>query len=276
MDGSVTDDTKPEIRGMGKVGETIEVRINGVAAGRVVVGEDKYWSYTVETPLSDGDYVFTAVAISAGGAESSISNTFSIEIDTVAPDRLVIDTVEDNQGAWKGLLQNGQATDDRTPTFTGKSEPGCELKVFINGDNVDGTVVDEEGNWIYEPDMLDLGEHIFIFYSVDAAGNWSKASEPWTVVVSLTPRSLDKGGEMDGALSVQDLLVEAHDEIAGVPDSSTAAKAVLAPELSIDVDAESGPQDSWASSSAHVEAANAWTPANQIETVQQFEQQLIG
>ncbi|MGE8289124.1 MAG: Ig-like domain-containing protein, partial [Stenotrophomonas sp.] len=114
--GGHTDDTRPTVTGTGKAGDTIEVRVDGVAIGRGVVGADGRWSVTSSFDIAEGLHMFTAVAVSPSGVESALSNSYELTIDTTPPESPVVITVTDNAGTWKGELENGDFTDDRTPT----------------------------------------------------------------------------------------------------------------------------------------------------------------
>ncbi|RIX84090.1 Ig-like domain-containing protein [Acidovorax cavernicola] len=100
--GGTTNDNKPLITGTGKAGETIEIRLDGDAVGTAVVAADGWWSFQVKTAVLDGPRTFSAVAVSAGGAESALSNTYLVKVDTVAPDRPIVVSVHDNAGPTTG------------------------------------------------------------------------------------------------------------------------------------------------------------------------------
>ena len=207
--GGHTDDTRPTVTGTGMAGDTIEVRVDGVAIGRGVVGADGRWSVTSSFDIAEGLHMFTAVAVSPSGVESALSNSYELTIDTTPPESPVVVSVVDNAGSWKGELENGDFTDDRTPTFHGKAEPNTTLLVYINGDEVGFAAVDADGNWTYSPDPLTYGEYIFTFQAVDKAMNMGAWSEDWYVYVGASSRSVASEPGEEGMPHLQDILVDA-------------------------------------------------------------------
>ena len=244
LNGGTTDDSMPTISGNGKAGETIEIRMDGSVLGTVVVADNNRWSFTPTTPVADGVRVFTAVAVSAGGAESESSNSYQIRVDTVSPDAPIIETVHDNAGVWTGNLENGQTTDDRTPTFSGKAEASSTIIVFNHGEEVGFASVDENGSWKYAAEPLAYGEHRFTFVAFDVAGNLSDTSEAWTVVVAAAGRSTGNGGSAEALLSVNELLVDGGADMfmAGASSADAAEVWSIAALGLSDQDTQ---QDSW-------------------------------
>jgi len=275
-DGGTTDDANPTIAGTGKAGEIVEIRVDGAVLGSVVVEQNGRWVYTAEVAVLDGPHAFTAVAVSAGGAESAVSNVYNIRVDTVAPDRPVVEAVRDNAGTWMGDLQNGETTDDRTPTFVGKAEANSTIMVFDGGEEVGFADVDEGGNWTYTAERLSYGEHVFTFQAFDVAGNISASSEEWSVYVIMASRSMHGEADTVVPLSVQDLLVDEPADVLGpVPAQPSAAAAPLA-VVELQASMEEGQQDSWALNSHQSQDAQAWNPANGAEAGYLMEQPLHG
>nr|WP_275452868.1 Ig-like domain-containing protein [Stenotrophomonas terrae] len=274
--GGTTDDTNPTINGNGKAGEIIEIRMDGAVIGSVVVGENGRWSYTTEVAVLDGLHAFTAVAVSPGGAESAASNAYSIRVDTVAPDSPTIEAVRDNVGAWTGDLQNGQTTDDRSPTFVGKAEPNSTIIVFDGGEEVGFAAVDADGNWTYSGENLRYGEHVFTFHAFDVAGNIGVASEEWSVYVTMATRSMTDKTSSELPLSVQDLLsgdtVEFFAEGAAQPVAAAEPLSVVDLQGALEADA----QDSWAVGGNQPQEAQQWNSAGALEAGYLLDQQLAG
>lgn len=275
QNGGSTDDARPTINGNGKAGELIEIRAGQVLLGNTVVGENGRWSFTPEVALAEGIHGFSAVAVSSGGAESAVSNTYAVRVDTVAPDCPIIDAVQDNAGGWMGDLENGQTTDDRTPTFIGRAEPNSTIIVFNGGEEVGFATVNEHGSWTYAAERLAYGEHRFTFHSFDVAGNVSDASEEWVVVVAMAGRSMLEDRAVAAPASAQELLIEVGVEVfiqeAMQPDLAVDAVPVTNPQVSID----SATKESWIDSRNHSIESNggSWVPA--IETAYPLEQQLV-
>ncbi|MFC0179589.1 Ig-like domain-containing protein, partial [Thorsellia kenyensis] len=91
----------------------------------------------------------------------------------------VVDDVEPNPEGAIGeyLLKSGDTTNDTRPTFSGRGEPGAEIKMYINGEFKALTppvFVDENGQWTFElPENLALtdGTYQIQFTATDSASN---------------------------------------------------------------------------------------------------------
>ncbi len=76
--------------------------------------------------------------------------------------------------------EEGSVTNDPTPTFSGTGEPGEEVTVYVDGEEVGTAEVDEDGEWEVEPDDdLDEGE-------VTAEATDSNSSDDVTFEIDLT------------------------------------------------------------------------------------------
>lgn len=275
QNGGSTDDARPTINGNGKAGELIEIRSGDTLLGSTVVGENGRWSFTPEIALTEGVHGFSAVAVSAGGAESEVSNIYAVRVDTVAPDHPIIDAVQDNAGAWMGDLENGQTTDDRTPTFVGRAEPNSTIIVFKGGEEIGFAAVNESGSWTYAADRLAYGEHRFTFQSFDVAGNMSDASEEWVVVVAMAIRSAPEDAHADTSSLPQELLVDAQFELFNQEAVQREAVSDPVPLIGLYVSTEGDRQESWVTGSSSACESNERHSAGDIELTNLFEEQLV-
>ncbi len=271
LNGGSTDDAMPTIGGSGKAGDTIEIRMDGLLLGSASVGDNNRWSFTPTTPVADGVHVFTATAVSAGGAESEISNSYQIRVDTVSPDAPVIESVHDNAGVWIGDLVNGQTTDDRTPTFAGKAEENSTILVMNHGEEVGFATVDGDGNWTYSPGPLAYGQHSFTFISFDVAGNLSDASKVWAVVVAPAVHSTGDSSVGDAMPSMQELLMDGDMEMFSAV-ASVADVAESSSPASFEVSSEARLHDSWTGKTCVMQGGADWPARGEIFEVTLLEQ----
>ncbi|MBB5463762.1 Ig-like domain-containing protein, partial [Paraburkholderia sp. Cpub6] len=224
--GESTDDTTPTLVGKGEPGDTIIVNDNGTPIGETQVDEEGNWSFTPDTPLDEGQHEFTVVERDPAGNESKPSEPHVVIVDTTPPDTPSIGEVIDDVGAIQGPVGNGESTDDTTPTLVGKGEPGDTIIVNDNGTPIGETQVDEEGNWSFTPDTpLDEGQHEFTVVERDPAGNESKPSDPWTVIVRTTPPDapviiavIDDQGTVTGPIAQGSTTDDAQPEIRGTAE----------------------------------------------------------
>ena len=186
--GDVTKDRPLTVMGTGEPGSTVTVKDKGTSVvctpAPVTVTEDEdgngVWSCQVD--LNDGDHELTATQTDKAGNVSDPSAKVGIIVDTLKPGGLAITTPS-----------NGDVTNDNTPTFTGKGEPGATVTVTMPGVDAEHpvavctTVVKGAGNWECTA-MQEIGDATVTFTATqeDAAGN---VSDPETVTVTIDTKS---------------------------------------------------------------------------------------
>ncbi|MEH5099026.1 Ig-like domain-containing protein [Atlantibacter hermannii] len=185
-DGSVTDDNKPTLSGNAEKGSTVTIYDGETAIGTTTADEQGQWQFTPDTALADGEHSFTVKVTDTAGNTSPASSALTVMVDTLAPTAPVIAQVDDNVAPAQGSVENGKATNDTTPTFSGTAEAGSTVTLY-EGDKIIGSVVtDEDGKWIFTPDSdqaLTEGEHHITARATDAAGNVSDASATWSITI---------------------------------------------------------------------------------------------
>ena len=180
--GGVTNDQSPTLQGTGKPGVTVTISKDGKTVDSVVVDANGNWTFDIEDELDDGEHTYTANAVNAAGNPSS--DSFKFTVDTQAPDAPKDFEVKDDVGAKQGKLTDGDSTDDVTPTIEGKgATPGDVIKVYADGKVVGSELVKADGTWSVTTESLPQGEQELTVTQTDKAGNESKPSEPFTVVV---------------------------------------------------------------------------------------------
>uniref|UniRef100_UPI002FE1E325 Ig-like domain-containing protein n=1 Tax=Atlantibacter hermannii TaxID=565 RepID=UPI002FE1E325 len=185
-DGSVTDDNKPTLSGKAEKGSTVTIYDGETAIGTTNADEQGEWQFTPDTALADGEHSFTVKVTDTAGNTSPASSALTVTVDTLAPTAPVIAQVDENVAPAQGSVENGKATNDTTPTFSGTAEAGSTVTLY-EGDKIIGSVVtDEDGKWIFTPDSdqaLTEGEHHITARATDAAGNVSDASATWSITI---------------------------------------------------------------------------------------------
>ncbi|WP_124305037.1 Ig-like domain-containing protein [Pseudomonas chlororaphis] len=107
-DNGFTKNDTPTLAGKGEVGALIEIYANGQKLGEAHVSSDGTWSFVPGQSISDGEYVFTAVATDVAGNIGLPSASITITIDTTTPTSLTIDPVIEQQGdAPPNVLSGG-------------------------------------------------------------------------------------------------------------------------------------------------------------------------
>ncbi|WP_421511615.1 Ig-like domain-containing protein [Enterobacter sp. JS8-1] len=185
---ALTKDDTPTLNGTadGAAGDTITIYNGSQVVGKTTLNSDGTWSFTASPALADGSYTFTVTNTNSAGQESDRSGSFTVTIDSTAPNPVSGLQVSDDQGAWKGQLTEGMTTDDNKPTFTGKAEQGSTVTIYDNGQAIGSvTVTNPDGSWQFTPSTpLVDGEHQFATQVTDPAGNSSAIVDDITVNVS--------------------------------------------------------------------------------------------
>lgn len=182
-----TNDNTPTLQGTGQAGTTIHIYDNGQEIGTTVVDANGSWSFTPTTALADGSHSFSVTTINAKG-ESEPSGSYTITIDTVAPEAPELAQLQDNSGKITGVITNGMPTDENQPGIHGKGEPGDKVTIFDNGVQIAQVTVDGSGNWTFTPSQpLADGTHTITLIQTDAAGNISSTTTSPTFTVDHTP-----------------------------------------------------------------------------------------
>ncbi|HAB6166732.1 TPA_asm: Ig-like domain repeat protein [Salmonella enterica subsp. enterica serovar Dublin] len=164
---NITNSTLPTFIGVAEPGSTVSIYLGLKHLGEVIVAKDGTWSYTLTTPLKDGEYNITATATDIAGHTSATANLpftidtrisyFSAEIETTNDSGIVGDNV----------------TNNTRPTFTGKTEPNAIISV-INSETGEEIIfkANDKGEWTFNftSDSVE-GINNLTFTVEDVAGN---------------------------------------------------------------------------------------------------------
>ncbi|MBO3274740.1 Ig-like domain-containing protein [Pseudomonas schmalbachii] len=185
-DHGATDDKRPTLVGTANPNATVTIKEGLFTYGTVVADGDGNWKFQLPLGQIDGTHVYSAeVTTPAGGSASA---QFTLDIDSVAPDRPAIDAVIDNVGDVQGNLAQNALTDDTQPTLEGTGDEGDLIRVYDNGNLLGSVEVDGDGKWSFTPDQpLADGVHLFTVRAEDRAGNLSKPSSGFTINIDGTP-----------------------------------------------------------------------------------------
>ncbi|WP_125828858.1 Ig-like domain-containing protein, partial [Serratia oryzae] len=193
-DGALTKDSTPTLSGTSPVaeGDTITIYNGNDVIGTTTAGPGGNWSFTPATKLPDGAYNLSVTGTNSAGQESAHSGSQTITIDATPPNSVSGLTVNDDAGAVKGSLANGDVSDDNTPTFKGNAETGSTVTIYANGDAIGSvTVTNTDGSWDYTPTTeLQDGNYQFATEVTDKAGNSSGRVDGIAITVDTKPGDL--------------------------------------------------------------------------------------
>ncbi|AOI67597.1 hypothetical protein WS51_28410 [Burkholderia territorii] len=225
--GQSTDDRQPVVDGLATPNSLVTVYVDGKPAGSTYADADGAWSLKLPE-LSEGAHDITATSTTPASGESKPTEPFTLTVDTTAPDVSTNEKVTDHVGAVTGQVEEGGVTDDATPVFSGKAEPGAVVTIFDGDKAIGSTVVDADGTWRYRPtEVLADGNHSLSTTVTDAAGNMSERSPSigFTVDTSHVEIAIgeviDHVGTVTGALQPGQTTDDVHPEVTGkaTPDS---------------------------------------------------------
>jgi hypothetical protein len=187
-------------------GGKIELYLNDstTALTSVDAGLGGAWSLTVpdSLALADGVYNLTVKQVDAAGNRGASSDALAITIDKSAPaimSKAVLDSASDS-----GISSSDGITNIKTPKIKGVAlDAGGTVEIYDGTSLIGTAVVQSDKTWSYtvgsQParlaQLLD-GTHNLTVKQVDAAGNYSAASDILSVTVD-TVAPTYKSGELE-------------------------------------------------------------------------------
>ena len=183
IDDLVTNDTTPELTGaVDDPAASVVVTVGGVDYPATNNG-DGTWTLADNTlaALAEGDTSATVTATDGGG--NTDTDTATISVDLTAPAAPTIDYAEDNVGDITDDINDGDSTDDTTPTLVGTAEAGSTVTIFQGAAQVGTTTADGAGAWSFTSAALADGDYTFSATATDTAGNQGPASADFDLTV---------------------------------------------------------------------------------------------
>jgi M6 family metalloprotease-like protein len=175
-DASTTNDSTPTVSGTAEADSTVSIYIDGTLSGTTTTDGSGNWSFTLTSPLSDGEYTVKATATDVVGNISVDSSINTFTVDTTAPAAPVVTAPAD-----------ASTTSDSTPTVSGTAEANSTVSVYIDGSLSGVTGADGSGDWSFTPaSPLADGAHGVKATATDPAGNTSVDSSTNSFTVDTT------------------------------------------------------------------------------------------
>jgi hypothetical protein len=180
---ALTNDPTPTISGTVESDSTVDVSVDGLTVGDVVV-TGSTWTAQTTAALGHGTHHVLAAATDIAGNTTSPPITQSLMVDLILPLIMI------NPGAT-------DATNDRTPTIVGSTDvtPGSGVIVFVS---IDGaaplTALVQPDGWNVTPSvLLAVGDHTIVASVSDPAGNIGSYSQTVTIDIATPSVSIDGG-----------------------------------------------------------------------------------
>ena len=204
--GGTTDDTTPTITGTGEPGATVEVIDNGQPLGTTTVDSAGNWTFTPDTPLTNGSHEITTTQTDPAGNTSDPSDPLNFTVDTSTPNVQITNFI-DNTTPIEGNIAKAGVTNDNTPTIVGISEPNATISITDENGQVVGTATtDATGKWSVELPQQAEGEHTYTATAQLPNGNTATDTAQLTIdttapVAPTIDSVTDDVGENQGPLT---------------------------------------------------------------------------
>jgi len=197
----LTNDSTPTLQGNAEANALISIAIDGTSDVYTTHADSTgAWSYTLDTPLSDGSHSITVTATDTAGNSKS-SDERSINVDSGLSKNAEISVVQESSPGHGGE-GNIFYTRDDTPELKLSGEAGAAYVLYYNesGDpdnptyvKIDANYLGSDGTTTIVPSTQSLadGEHYYKLVTVDEAGNSNTTD--YTVVVDSVPPTPAEG-----------------------------------------------------------------------------------
>jgi hypothetical protein len=163
---SLLANSRPVFTGTAEPGAEVTLIVNGQVLGVSLASVVGRFTFSPNSPLSDGQHTVAAQAKDVVGHVSQPSNPVTFATDTQAPGTPQVRFPADHSSSA-----------DTTPTLSGAAEPKSTVTVRCDEVTLGTTVTDALGAFAFtSPEPLREGVHLFTVTTSDAAGNVSRAS----------------------------------------------------------------------------------------------------
>ena len=194
-------------------------QLDGPVAEVIATGEDTIAAH-VDAPAVE---TLETVATLEAGAEVADHQAALIDEAAAAPmvsesaaeamvagvAKPVVASVIDDQGAKRGVVENGGYTDDSRPQITGTAGVGVRVHLYDGNELIGRVLVGSSGEWSFVPRLpMVNGRHAISIIHEHPDGDVSDVSEPYIIHVDkvapdapLMSDMVDNEGDITGSVS---------------------------------------------------------------------------
>ncbi len=169
----------PRLTGFATPGDLVQVYDDGLLVATATAGSNGVFVTTPSVGLSSGTDILTAYAISPSDVYSPASAAFSLTISSgpAAPTGLGLLPAEQSGGS--------HSTNSTQPQFVGTAVAGLLIQIYDQSNRLVATgVVGSNGGFVASSIVtLSPGQYQLSAYAIDAYGNYSGPSVPFTLQV---------------------------------------------------------------------------------------------
>ncbi|MEM9774284.1 MAG: VWA domain-containing protein [Chloroflexota bacterium] len=163
--------------GTGTPGATIELIANSEVIGTTTVDADGNWAFdSADSNLNIGTNIITARMLDDASEVmgSPVTDTFRLGLDSdFVVDGRTFEFAADGAPTLGDFATSDGETADGPISWSGTGRPGETVELWINGEKVGETTVDESGNWSFTDfgSNMVIGDNEVAVQMVDGDGN---------------------------------------------------------------------------------------------------------
>ncbi|MCE7992288.1 MAG: T9SS type A sorting domain-containing protein [Roseivirga sp.] len=165
--------------------ELADITVTGGTPGSFATVDANTYTFFVTSGGGGADVsVAASLAHDLAGNANVGSNILSLVFTVTPPAKPIITHISDDTGA----SNTDGITSDRNLTVSGTSDPNAVINLFANGQNVNSSTADANGNWTVDASHVTLPAITFSFLATasDGAGNTSENSDAFSVSIDFT------------------------------------------------------------------------------------------
>lgn len=160
----------------------VELWLNDELAGSTIANRAGEWRfYYTSVSLNPGAYDARVISVSRENTRVAAADVFQFRYDLSVPETPSVRSIStDSHGPSDGY------TNDGTLLFSGNMvyEPGLVVTVFMDGVDIGGAVVQEDGTWYFDHSSVDLSDAGYaVTAQASVLGLVSAMSPPFQLVV---------------------------------------------------------------------------------------------
>ena len=173
----LTKESSPVFAGKTEAGSSVAMTINGITheIPSSSIDEEGNWIFTWPLSLYDGDYQWSVLVTDVAGNKNTETGDITIDTQNTLTGQMT-------ESSDSGTSSSDNLTNNRTPSFNGKTDPLSSVKIVLSNGTEYSTKADENGNWSLSiTDKLDNGVFNYNIISVDPAGNEKTITQSFEV-----------------------------------------------------------------------------------------------
>lgn len=190
--GGLTDDATPTLYGKASANGIVKIYDGSTLLGQTVADAKGNWSYTPDTPLSEGPHSLSATVTTAGNAESAKTAVFELTVDTFTPTQTATVTEigkDSGLSATDFLTNDGSAGRLMQGTLSAALASGETLQVSTDGGKTWKAAFVEGNKWSAQDDNSHSSDWTVQTRVVNEAGSIGTVQSQAVVLDTVAPKA---------------------------------------------------------------------------------------